>query len=404
MTGDQNAFILDQMVEGNPDNIPSLRTMSEQSSNNGRGISNISHQLSECCSSLRKLLEEILDRVKLGFENLTEKVNKIKPDIITELINFYKTEKDVFVKRASETFQELLNTIRKILEEELSSIKTTIDDIFQRLREFGEELTRKLTDLNNQIVDLNSNLNQLNSEVNHLNNNLEALTNKITSIEGELVILTEGLAGLVALIVPPLEKSLLLQTQTLGTAIGGVDANLNVWGLALNKNLSGQDNKIREVLIEKIEETEKTIIKEFEDLPSTIATEVSLNIVGESYLRWDSTCSYYPTISFIFIEETSRNVPRRSQIRLRAPKLGIEWTDQDVNNLKSKVLKNTNLTYNYGVCRGNYVSADKRLKTTVFGENEIEIENILTKTFSIIGENFNKELLTLTKGGGNVRL
>jgi len=39
------------------------------------------------------------------------------------------------------------------------------------------------------------------------------------------------------------------------------------------------------------------------------------------------------------------------------------------------------------------------VKTTVFGSNETEVINILTKTFSVTEEIFDKDLLTITSGG-----
>jgi len=38
------------------------------------------------------------------------------------------------------------------------------------------------------------------------------------------------------------------------------------------------------------------------ELVKEIALEVSLNIVGESYYKWDSTSTYYPTLTFLFKE------------------------------------------------------------------------------------------------------
>lgn len=45
-----------------------------------------------------------------------------------------------------------------------------------------------------------------------------------------------------------------------------------------------------------------------------IAQEVSLGVVGESYYKWDSVSTYYPTITFLFKETETSQYPRRSQV------------------------------------------------------------------------------------------
>jgi hypothetical protein len=61
---------------------------------------------------------------------------------------------------------------------------------------------------------------------------------------------------------------------------------------------------------------------------------------------------------------------------------------------------NTNLTYEYGATRSNYVSSDKRMKTTIFGNSEVDVSNILKRTFNIIDEAFDNNLLTIPSGKG----
>lgn len=145
---------------------------------------------------------------------------------------------------------------------------------------------------------------------------------------------------------------------------------------------------------------QKQVEEELKDFPVKVGKETSLWVVGEAYAKWDSVVSFYPCITFIFVEDTQSNNPRKSQIKLRINKPSSEWTTADVKALQAKVLENTNLEYKYGKTRGNYVSADKRLKTTIFADNKAEVEQVLTNTFSIIDETFSKDLLTLTFGNG----
>ena len=59
-------------------------------------------------------------------------------------------------------------------------------------------------------------------------------------------------------------------------------------------------------------------LKEFlnnwkKDLIKIIASEVSLQIVGESYYKWDSTSRYYPTLIIIFKEMNTEQKARRKK-------------------------------------------------------------------------------------------
>ena len=40
-----------------------------------------------------------------------------------------------------------------------------------------------------------------------------------------------------------------------------------------------------------------------------LTSEVCCNIVGESYYKWDALSSFYPTITFVFVEETQNSFP-----------------------------------------------------------------------------------------------
>ena len=67
------------------------------------------------------------------------------------------------------------------------------------------------------------------------------------------------------------------------------------------------------------------------DLPLWGQGEVSLQIVGESYYKWDSISTYYPTVTFLFKEEGGLQYPRRSQIKVRLAKTNSEISEQDIN-------------------------------------------------------------------------
>lgn len=132
------------------------------------------------------------------------------------------------------------------------------------------------------------------------------------------------------------------------------------------------------------------------DLIKDIAEAVSLEVVGESYYRWDSVTSYYPTITFLFRETQSSQYPKRSQIKIRYNKSNTEITDLDVKELRDKCKRLGGQYYIYGQKRFNYVSKDKRFKTTVFGQEFTEIKSLFTNLLSLIDEPFEDRDLSIT--------
>lgn len=83
-------------------------------------------------------------------------------------------------------------------------------------------------------------------------------------------------------------------------------------------------------------------------------------MVGESYLKWDSVSSYFPSLVFVFNQLNITGIKRRTQIKTRLPKRSEEITRQDILALRTTILGFANWTYNYGPLRANYVSSDKR--------------------------------------------
>ncbi len=108
---------------------------------------------------------------------------------------------------------------------------------------------------------------------------------------------------------------------------------------------------------------------------------------------------YFPTIVFIFNESTTNSQPRRSQIKLRLNKKSEEITEDDIKSVVNKVKQLKNACYDYGSVRGNYVSGDKRFKTTIYGKDKTNIQNILTKVLDVIPEKFDSDLLSITEIG-----
>lgn len=162
----------------------------------------------------------------------------------------------------------------------------------------------------------------------------------------------------------------------------------------------------------------KTTLKKILDSKS-LAQEIGNELVGETYLRWDTQVRFYPTIVFIFLEDEEhfikRNVlasnqyKKKVKIKLRITNHSIEKLEKDNNFLKTYTLelrsKIFNLidTYNFntGNLRCTYVNQGSvSWKTTVFPKDKQQACYILNQLSNLIGENMNPNFFTFS----NVRL
>lgn len=68
----------------------------------------------------------------------------------------------------------------------------------------------------------------------------------------------------------------------------------------------------------------------------------------------------------------------------------------NINNLKTKCSQFSNQSYTYGQDRFNYVSSDKRFKTTVFGSNLEEIKTLFINLLSVLDKPFEERNVSIT--------
>jgi hypothetical protein len=91
-------------------------------------------------------------------------------------------------------------------------------------------------------------------------------------------------------------------------------------------------SKGHETQLGAIETSKQEIFKAIKHLPKAIADEleerlpklsdsvsemVASKIVGESYYRWDSVSSYFPTVPLLFLEVGNVTYARRAQFKAR---------------------------------------------------------------------------------------
>lgn len=119
-------------------------------------------------------------------------------------------------------------------------------------------------------------------------------------------------------------------------------------------------------------------------------------MVGESYCRWDSLSTYFPTLSFLFREINVEQGPRRTQIKVRLKEKNEEVGEALIRRLQNSCASLSNHTSTYGTVRANYVNHDKRFKTTVCCEDYANAERVLQPIYEVIGDSYEREYLSLT--------
>jgi conjugal transfer/entry exclusion protein len=167
----------------------------------------------------------------------------------------------------------------------------------------------------------------------------------------------------------------------------------------VKKKVDGFDEDFKKIKkdFKELNKKVKTIEKSIKKLPEETSDQVSFKVVGESYFRYDSTSSFYPTLFFRYKEDIEGPRARVSQIKMKLKKKGQEITDQDIENLKNRCQLIKDEKYKWGSIRGNYVSKDKRFKTTVFGKDQDSVKQILKAIMPLVDETFEEANLTFNR-------
>lgn len=150
----------------------------------------------------------------------------------------------------------------------------------------------------------------------------------------------------------------------------------------------------------RIFDLEVLIRDRLESLPQLIAEEVANSVVGESYYRYDSSSTYFPTLIFVFRETNTLQYRRKSQVKARLRMDNKTITDDVIVNIRKRCNAIRGLTYVYGSVRANFVSTDKRWKTTLYTYDQENAVNLLKSICQVVEEPFSNRNISWTIGRG----
>lgn len=290
---------------------------------------------------------------------------------------------------------ERLNTIEVLINQTNTfvqdKIKERSDTLELRLRDVLTTLIRLITQKSAEVLSKTEDL--LLSLIIYIRDSFDALLFNIESA------LTSQTGSLTAFLVALYKSQVLPVLSSIGAGVAEIVVSTTYISDIVTQLLTEVKllpKRFEDLLEEQLKEFKSYLNDWKKDLIQEVAAEVSLQVVGESYYKWDSVVTYFPTITFLFKEVGVSQYARKSQIKLRLSKRNEDLTPLDVDNLKRSCAAILNSTYCYGTERFNYVSSDKRFKTTVFGNNTQQIKALLSSLCKVINEPFEECNLSIT--------
>ena len=379
LTDYSNTMYLDQFFRGNPDNVPEAQAMAQDIGSIRGTTTAIAQELQDCCAEIKDLLEEVLSLITRSFAKqrffITTKFNIFKNQLF-DLLNQGFEQLTSHINDSNEHLKEFINHQADGLKEE---IKECVQVEAEGVKEDLKEYIRVESESIKQDVKV------------HLD---YAEARIIAALE-------EGFASVTTAITVAVEGLLKAQTAMLLTAIGAVEATVDTALYSVRSVLS-RLQEIKEELSSIPENVVKRLKQVYnkhkQEVILAISEEVSLRIVGESYYKWNSTNSFYPTLVLKFKETHVFQKARVTQLKAKLKYTSAQLTDQILRELQLKIDGIKDLSYCHGPTRGNFVAKDKHFKTTVFANDKQEIETLLKAVLQVVEEPFIERNLSVTFG------
>lgn len=394
----QTSLFIDRMTQGDILRTPTLETLFEQARENTNISTSISTALDSCCAEIQSKLDDLTQLVKDEFRRLRRVIIRSVIEIEDQATSNLKTITDVSLGGVASIQEKAEANFKSLMDALLDSRQILITLLNRRFGILEEIINQAKTFILVRIDDRSDRIESI------LSTNLIALKLYIQeSFEAQLVaiqgLLTTQASGIVEFLITYYNTQVLPVLAGIGTGVSELIAATTYISMVVAKILTQLKllpQTIESLLDAKFEDLKKYLSDWKADLIKEIAQEVSLQVVGESYYKWDSVSTYYPTITFLFKEQGVSQYPRKSQIKLRLSKRNEELTDLDIKKLRTNCSLIVNSTYCYGTQRFNYVSTDKRFKTTVFGDNSSQIKALFNSLFKVISEPFEERNLSIT--------
>ena len=328
--------------------------------------------------------QKVQDNKLTKIDNSTFRIREKTDNLQQSLLNL-ENSLDIKIDNTSSDLQDKLDEILSKLDEMdekltsiltiLNNIDTLKDDIIAEIKKIIDYLKinieKPLLDLQKQINDALETLNTLGGKIDRLLTGQDEIllaigpflppNNIFVSIERLLTGQNEIIAGIGAII------SILT-----GEAIDPKN---------IKPALDNFKNKIKEAIKEWFKDTDEEIYKNSSDY-------ICDKIVGESYIKYDASNLYMPTLIFKFITQNNNNKKKYSQLKLRLNYKTNEITNEFIEKLKFQINLISTVTYIYGGLKSVYVGENRLFKKTIFASNKNESINLLKKLIPLTNTKF----------------
>lgn len=295
----QTSLFIDRLTEGDILRAPTLETLFEQARENTNISISISTELESCCAEIKSKLDELLTVVQSEFRRLRALLTRGVASIQTQASKNYELLTDTSLESRALILNQLnerSDTIETIINQTNTFIQDKINERSDRLelilRNLLTTVLNFITSKTAEVIDQTKTL-LLSLKVD-IKDSFEALLLKIESS------LTTQTAALIA----SMESFYTAQVFPLLSSIGAGVAEIVASTTYISDIVTQILTEVK-LLPKRFEELLEGQIKEFKgyldewkkELIKEVAAEVSLQIVGESYYKWDSVTTYFPTVS-----------------------------------------------------------------------------------------------------------
>lgn len=370
-------------------------------------LENNNFTLRQKVDDLQRIIENNEKSVELKFEHLEEDLSNYINELLELINNINNNIKEIenslkSIKNILDAINNLVEKIKDIeknlinLDKKITSFINEFNDfILNNINDLKNVISKNITDLQNIIIEnLTGELNKLKSNLRQyiFNELTEQTTDISTAIGG---ILTLQLGEQTTAILTDVDAALLTQTGELNLRLNSVNENINESKTEVVKKL---DNFIDNILKNKIVEGIKEWYKENNnDIFITLTRFICERIVGESYIKYDCSNTYMPTLIFKFKTKNSYDERKYSQLKLRLNYKTSEITDIFIDKLTQELKKISNITYVSGNLRCVYVGEKRMFKTTVFSNSKETVINLLKNLMPFTNTSFIEKNISFTE-------
>jgi ElaB/YqjD/DUF883 family membrane-anchored ribosome-binding protein len=359
-------------------------------------IDRLSDFVTHSFSSLRNKIETEIERsrlrifakIDLVYEDVLTLSHQIEDNIIQRTSNYIQSffnDGSLYWNLMDNLFENKLNTFRQFMNDEVKGMNpeatlTYVDNRIGLVLNAFETVELEIASVATETAKVGASVDAVTLVVG-------VIENTVLAIEGNIVLIFKDI------------KLIKTRQRLLLRIFGQFKPSFYQW---LEKMFDSITDDVKRAIGQYIDEHHDQIVNLItegtEKTIPLIGNDVTNKIVGESYSRWNSIISFYPTIVFIMKEDKEGMAGRRAQVKLRYYKKSEDITEEDIHLLKQKAQDLAGFSYHYGDLRVNFVSKNKQTKTTLYVFDRSDASRVLNAFCDLVNQIWDEDDLTYTQG------